>query len=124
MPFTHGQIKGSAIGISSNLEGGFELKLCERYLNNQRLLFSYIDYIDAEIELSPTMNRTLQIRLTSSVKSLDEVVIKGPLSDHLMMEKHGGLYKGPSRESLKTISMMSRRAGHFTGIIALKMATM
>ncbi len=79
VPFAHLQIKGSAIGTSTNLEGNFDLKLRIRYLNDQRLVISSIGYSSLEIQLSPEMERNLTIRLAPSVQSLDEVVISGTL---------------------------------------------
>lgn len=78
VPFAHLQLKGSAVGTSSNLEGNFDLKLRARYLDvHQLLLVSCIGYQSTEILLSSQMQRQLTIQLTPSVQSLEEVIIKG-----------------------------------------------
>ncbi|MEQ9297138.1 MAG: carboxypeptidase-like regulatory domain-containing protein [Cyclobacteriaceae bacterium] len=80
VPFAHLQIKGSAVGTSSNLEGDFDLKLRARYLNDQQgLLISCIGYVSSEIRLSSGINPSLTVSLTPSLKSLDEVVINGTI---------------------------------------------
>lgn len=80
IPFAHLQIKGSAVGTSTNLEGDFDLKLRARYLDGgQVLMISCIGYASAEIRLAANMDRSLVVRLTPTVKSLDEVVINGTL---------------------------------------------
>lgn len=80
VPFAHLQIKGSAVGTSSNLEGNFDLKLRSRYLDGrQLLLISCIGYASSEILLIPGMERQLVVELTPSLKALNEVVINGTI---------------------------------------------
>jgi TonB-dependent starch-binding outer membrane protein SusC len=65
-------IKNTTIGVITDIEGKFSLKVPD---NNTVLVISYIGYITQEIQVGEQTN--IKIELKEDVKQLDEVVVVG-----------------------------------------------
>lgn len=75
LPFSNVQVKGTTIGITSDLDGAYELSLTP---GKHTLIFSYLGYQNQEVEgVEVQSNKTTEINITlqPSSNQLQEVVV-------------------------------------------------
>lgn len=65
-------VEGTTIGVTTDIDGNFSIKADD---SNAKLTFSYIGYISQTVSLAG--QKTVNILLSSDIKSLDEIVVIG-----------------------------------------------
>lgn len=73
LPFASVYVKGTTLGVNSNDEGKYALKLSP---GSYTIIFQYVGYSKKEISVSLAENRVLDVNLSPDVVSLKEVVVK------------------------------------------------
>jgi len=72
LPFVNVVIKGKTVGVSSDLEGIFQIKMDA---TDNVLIFSYIGYATKEVELNGQTNINVTLEVVS--QELDDIVVVG-----------------------------------------------
>ena len=74
LPGVSVKLKGASIGTSTNINGVFTLKVPEAQANGV-LVFSYVGFAQQEISIAG--KTTINVKLASDVRSINEVVVVG-----------------------------------------------
>lgn len=72
LPGCYITVKGTNKGVVSDINGQYNLRLPYK---NQTLVFSYVGYNTKELNIKPTDSININVALSTSVKTADEVVV-------------------------------------------------
>lgn len=87
-------IKGTNIGVQTDIEGNFNLHIPEAYLENGVLVFSFIGYDRKEMEIKENMPSVITVKLESTCNLIGEVSIGKPYqSKRTFWQKFKGVFR-------------------------------